>query len=276
MRSLWTYTWRAVGHEGANFQHDTVLGTIMTMPILNLAAYQFSPVADLESVRRTLRAEGRALGIKGTILVTPEGLNAFLAGAEEPCRKMLACLRQVPGFEAMPAKESWSAQPPFMRFKVKLKKEIIRMDRPTIRPAHGRAPAVDSQTLERWLDQGHDDAGNAVVMLDTRNGYEIDVGMFKNALDLGIQKFTQFPEAVQKHKEALQGKTVVSYCTGGIRCEKAALFMQEIGFPNVYQLDGGVLKYFADTAGRHWQGECFVFDDPAALSDDLTPRAQNL
>lgn len=245
------------------------------MPILNLAAYQFSPIADLESVRHTLRAEGRALGIKGTILVTPEGLNAFLAGEEAPCRKMLACLRQVPGFEAMPAKESWSAQAPFMRFKVKLKNEIIRMDHPTIRPVHGRAPTIDSHTLERWLDQGHDDAGNALVMLDTRNGYEVDVGMFKNALDLSIQKFTQFPEAVQKHKEALQGKTVVSYCTGGIRCEKAALFMQEIGFPNVYQLDGGILKYFAETAGRHWQGECFVFDDRAALSGDLSPRAEN-
>lgn len=247
----------------------------MNMPILNLAAYQFSPVEELEVVRRTLRAEGKALGIKGTILVTPEGLNAFLAGEEEPCRRMLACLRQVPGFDALHAKESWSARVPFMRFKVKIKKEIIRMDHPTIRPAHQRAPAVDSQTLARWLDQGHDDAGNAVVMLDTRNDYEVDTGMFKNALDLRLRKFTEFPEAVQKHREALRGKTVVSYCTGGIRCEKAALFMHELGLTNVYQLDGGILKYFEEAAGRHWQGECFVFDERAALSDDLTPRVQD-
>ena len=226
-------------------------------------------------MRRELGAVGRTLGIKGTILVAPEGLNVFLAGEEEPCRKMLACLRQVPGFEAMHAKESWSARVPFMRFKVKVKKEIIRMDYPTIRPAHQRAPAIDSQTLERWLDQGCDDAGNAVLMLDTRNGYEVGVGMFKNAIDLGIQKFTEFPVAVQKHREVLRGKTVVSYCTGGIRCEKAALVMHELGLTNVYQLDGGILKYFAETAGRHWQGECFVFDERAALSDDLTPRAQN-
>ncbi len=244
----------------------------MSMPILNLAAYQFSPVAEPQVTRRTLGAVGRALDIKGTILVTPEGLNAFLAGKEEPCRKMLACLREVPGFVAMYAKESWSAQVPFMRFKVKVKKEIIRMDHPTIRPADQRAPAVDGQTLARWLDQGHDDAGNAVVMLDTRNGYEVGVGMFKNALDLKIQKFTEFPGAVHKNRDALRGKTVVSYCTGGIRCEKAALFMHKLGMTNVYQLDGGILKYFAETDGRHWQGECFVFDERAALSGDLTPR----
>ena len=113
----------------------------MSLPILNLAAYQFSPVGEPQFVRRALGDVGRALGIKGTILVTPEGLNAFLAGEEDPCRKMLACLREVPGFEAMPAKESWSAQVPFLRFKVKVKKEIIRMDHPTIRPAHQRAPA---------------------------------------------------------------------------------------------------------------------------------------
>ena len=249
--------------------------TNMSLPILNLAAYQFSPVAEPEVTRRTLGEVGRDLGIKGTILVTPEGLNAFLAGEEEPCRKMLACLRQVPGFEAMPAKESWSVRVPFMRFKVKVKKEIIRMDHPTIRPADQRAPAIDSQTLERWLDQGHDDAGNAVVMLDTRNGFEVDVGKFENALDLRIQKFTEFPGAVQKHREALGGKTVVSYCTGGIRCEKAALYMHELGLTNVYQLDGGILKYFEETDARHWQGECFVFDARTALSGDLTPRAQD-
>lgn len=244
----------------------------MSLPILNLAAYQFSPVAEPEATRRALAAEGKALGIKGTILVAPEGLNAFLAGEEEPCRKMLARLRHVPGFEAMHAKESWSAQVPFMRFKVKVKKEIIRMDHPTISPAQQRAPAIDGQTLERWLDQGHDDAGNAVVMLDTRNGFEVDIGMFKNALDLRLQKFTEFPEAVRKQQDALRGKTVVSYCTGGIRCEKAALYMRELGLTNVYQLDGGILKYFEDTAARHWQGECFVFDERAALADDLTPR----
>ena len=242
----------------------------MTMPILNLAAYRFSPVADPQSTRRTLEAAGSALGVKGTILVTPEGLNAFFAGEAAPCREMLDCLRKVPGFETLHAKESWSARVPFKRFKVKVKKEIIRMDHPTIRPAAQRAPVIDAQTLAQWLDRGHDDAGQPVVMLDTRNDFEVDVGKFANAIDWRISKFTEFPQAVRAHRAALEGKTVVSYCTGGIRCEKAALYMHELGLTNVLQLDGGILKYFAETDGRHWQGECFVFDERAALATDLS------
>lgn len=247
----------------------------MTTPILNLAAYRFCPIADPQATRAALEAAGRALGIKGTILVTPEGLNAFIAGAEAPCRDMLARLRALPGFETLAAKESWSAEVPFRRFKVKVKKEIIRMDHPAIQPAAGRAPAVDAVTLARWLDCGHDDAGKEVVMLDTRNDFEVDHGRFANAIDWRIRKFTEFPQAVQEHRAALKDKTVVSYCTGGIRCEKAALYMHEIGLTNVLQLDGGILKYFEETDGRHWQGNCFVFDERETLGTDLAVGAQN-
>ena len=247
----------------------------MALPILNLAAYRFWPIADPQSTRDTLEAAGRAFGVKGTILVTPEGLNAFLAGSETACRKMLDRMRAVPGFETLHAKESWSATVPFKRFKVKVKKEIIRMDHPTIRPADQRAPAVDAKTLARWLDRGCDDSGNAVVMLDTRNGFEVDFGKFENAIDWRIHKFTEFPAALQGHRQDLQGKTVVSYCTGGIRCEKAALYMHELGLTNVLQLDGGILKYFEETDGRHWQGDCFVFDEREALAPDLGARSQD-
>lgn len=247
----------------------------MTTPILNLAAYRFCPIADPQATRAALEAAGRALGIKGTILFTPEGLNAFIAGAEAPCRDMLARLRAVPGFETLAAKESWSAEVPFRRFKVKVKKEIIRMDHPAIQPAAGRAPAVDAVTLARWLDCGHDDAGKEVVMLDTRNDFEVDHGRFANAIDWRIRKFTEFPQAVQEHRAALKDKTVVSYCTGGIRCEKAALYMHELGLTNVLQLDGGILKYFEETDGRHWQGNCFVFDERETLGPDLAVGAQN-
>jgi UPF0176 protein len=245
----------------------------MTLPILNLAAYRFWPVADPQATRDALDAAGRALGVKGSVLVTPEGLNAFLAGVEIQCREMLDRLRAVPGFETLQAKESWSATVPFKRFKVKVKKEIIRMDHPTIRPAAQRAPVVDASTLAHWLDRGHDDAGRPVVMLDTRNDFEVDVGKFANAIDWRISKFTEFPKAVQAHRASLEGKTVVSYCTGGIRCEKAALYMHELGLTNVLQLDGGILNYFAETDGRHWQGACFVFDERAALATDLSARA---
>ena len=241
------------------------------MRILNLATYHFWPIPDPQSTCATLKAAGQSLGIKGTVLVTPEGLNAFLAGEEQACRGMLAALHAVPGFAQLQAKESWSAGVPFKRFKVKVKKEIIRMDHPTICPAGGRAPAVDAKTLARWLDQGCDDAGKPLVMLDTRNDFEVDYGKFSNAIDWRIRKFTEFPQAVQDHRDELQGKTVVSYCTGGIRCEKAALFMQELGLNNVVQLDGGILKYFEETDGRHWQGNCFVFDERESLEPDLRP-----
>jgi len=245
-------------------------------PILNIAAYRFWPIEKPADLREALLASGQALGIKGTILVTPEGLNAFLAGPELACRDMLANLRAVPGFADLEAKESWSADIPFKRFKVKLKKEIIRMDHPTIRPVEGRAPAVDAKTLARWLDQGHDDKGQPVVMLDTRNDFEVDFGKFENTIDWRIQKFTQFPQAVQDHLNELQGKTIVSYCTGGIRCEKAAIYMQNLGLNNVLQLEGGILKYFEETDGRHWEGSCFVFDEREALEPSLNATNSQL
>ncbi|MEY2776885.1 MAG: hypothetical protein RLY30_983 [Pseudomonadota bacterium] len=241
------------------------------MNILNLAAYHFSEIPNPEALRQSLFNLGESLAVRGTILVTPEGLNAFLAGPEPDCRAMLAALRSVPGFASLEAKESWSEAIPFQRFKVKLKREIIRMDHPTIRPAQGRAPAVDATTLARWLDQGHDDNGRPVVMLDTRNDFEVDVGAFENAIDWRIQKFTEFPEAVKTHAKSLEGKTVVSYCTGGIRCEKAAIYMHTLGLSQVLQLDGGILKYFEETDGRHFRGSCFVFDERTSLSPDLAP-----
>ena len=242
--------------------------------ILNLAAYRFWPIENPAAVRESLLATGETLGVKGTILVTPEGLNAFLAGAEPACRAMLSALRSVPGFAELEAKESWSADIPFKRFKVKLKQEIIRMDHPTIRPVDGRAPAVTAQTLARWLDQGHDDNGQPVVMLDTRNDFEVDFGKFENTIDWRIQKFTQFPQAVQDHLDELKNKTVVSYCTGGIRCEKAAIFMNELGLRNVLQLDGGILNYFEKTDGSHWEGSCFVFDERVGLLPSLEPESK--
>jgi UPF0176 protein len=142
---------------------------------------------------------------------------------------------------------------------------------PLIKPELGRAPAVAPKTLKRWLDQGHDDDGVPVVMMETRNAFEVDVGTFENTLDYRIDKFSEFPDVVAQHKDALQGKTVVTFCTGGIRCEKAAIHMQNIGYERVYQLDGGILKYFEEVGGDHYKGDCFVFDYRTALSPSLEP-----
>jgi UPF0176 protein len=155
---------------------------------------------------------------------------------------------------------------------VKYKHEIIRMNHPAIQPVAGRAPALDAPTLKRWLDQGHDDAGRPVVTLDTRNAFEVDYGTFAGAIDWRIAKFSEFPAALQQHIADLQGKTVVSFCTGGIRCEKAALVMREAGLQDVWQLEGGILKYFEETGGAHFEGACFVFDEREALDPALKPK----
>ena len=144
--------------------------------------------------------------------------------------------------------------------------------RPAIRPESGRAPAVSPAELRRWLDQGHDDTGREVVLLDTRNAFEVDYGTFAGAVDWRIERFTQFPEAVAQHREQFAGKTVVSFCTGGIRCEKAAIVLRDEGV-EAYQLEGGILGYFEKEGGAHWRGDCFVFDEREALSPDLAPRS---
>jgi UPF0176 protein len=156
---------------------------------------------------------------------------------------------------------------------VKVKREIIRMNHPTIQPAQGRAPAVDAHTAKRWLDQGHDDQGRPVITLDTRNAFEVDYGTFEGALDWRITRFSEFPEAAQAHKAAMQDKTVISFCTGGIRCEKAAIYLREMGLSSVYQLEGGILKYFEEVGNAHYQGGCFVFDERESLAPDLSPTA---
>ena len=240
--------------------------------VLNVSAYLFVPLPDAAALREPLLARCKALELKGTILLAEEGINLFLAGAPVAVRALLEELRSDARLAALEAKESWSAEVPFARMLVKVKREIIRMNHPAIRPQQKRAPALAAATLRRWLDQGHDDGGRPVVTLDTRNAFEVDQGSFEGAIDWRLAKFSEFPGALAAHREALRGKTVVSFCTGGIRCEKAALVMQEAGLENVWQLEGGILKYFEETGGAHFRGSCFVFDGREALGPDLAPR----
>ncbi|AMM26031.1 sulfurtransferase [Variovorax sp. PAMC 28711] len=237
--------------------------------ILNIAAYKFVAIDDGDTLREDLRARTQSLGLMGTILLAPEGINMFLAGAAASVHAFIDGLRSDARFADLETKESWSATQPFRRMLVKLKREIIRMDHPAIQPAAGRAPGVDAPTLKRWLDQGHDDAGKPVVMLDTRNAFEVDHGTFDGAIDWRIEKFTEFPAALRANRDAFAGKTVVSFCTGGIRCEKAAILMREEGVDDVLQLEGGILKYFEEIGGAHYTGDCFVFDGRRTLGPDL-------
>lgn len=238
--------------------------------ILNISCYKFVALPDAQDLRQPCLDNALARQLKGTILIAEEGINFFLAGSADDVRGFVDWLRTDARFADLAPKESWSATQPFRKMLVKVKNEIIRMNHPSIRPAEGRAPAVTPETAKRWLDQGHDDEGRPVVTLDTRNQFEVDAGTFKNTINWGITKFTEFPEAVQAHLDELQDKTVISFCTGGIRCEKAAIYMRNAGLPHVYQLEGGILKYFEEVGNDHYEGGCFVFDERRAVGADLS------
>ncbi len=236
------------------------------------AAYRFVDIADGPALRERLHASAQAAGLKGTLLLAPEGINFTLAGAPSALDGWLAQLQADPRFAALPLKRHGAAAWPFGRLRVKLKREIIRMNESGVRPAGGRAPAVDAATLARWLDRGRCDAGRELVLLDTRNAWEVHAGAFAGARHWQLQRFSDFPAAAAAHADPLRDKTVVSYCTGGIRCEKAALWLQQQGLPHVLQLDGGILGYFEALPGApHWQGRCVVFDDRGSLDAALLP-----
>ncbi|WP_229506598.1 sulfurtransferase [Massilia sp. BJB1822] len=242
-----------------------------TAVYVNIAAYKFISLDDLEALRPQYQDIVTRLGLKGTILLTPEGINMFLSGTRADIDEYLAWVRSDARLADLEWKESLSAEQSHKRMLVKIKSEIITMRMPLIKPEDGRAPFVEAHTLKRWLDQGHDDNGKPVVMVDTRNDFEVDVGTFDNTVDYRIKKFTEFPEVIEEHKADFDGKTVVTFCTGGIRCEKAAIHMQNIGYDNVYQLEGGILKYFEEVGGAHYTGDCFVFDYRTALNPKLEP-----
>ena len=189
-------------------------------------------------------------------------------------RDFLSRLREDPRFAAIEVKESISRSQPFGRLKVKRKREIIAFRREGAAPLPGRrAPTVSPDTLARWIERGSDDAGRRVVLLDTRNREEVAYGSFADAECLPIDNFVDLPEAVAPLREPWREDTVVSFCTGGIRCEKAALWMQAQGWPRVYQLDGGILGYFEQVGGEGYEGRCFVFDERVAVDPQLQPLA---
>lgn len=247
------------------------------MSIVNLSAYKFITIENGAEWRPLVTEKCRALGLRGTILLASEGINLFVAGEQEAIGSFMNYVRTDPLFKGKFAdlqfKESVSDTQPFGKMLVKLKREIITMKKPAIRPELGRAPSVSAVTLKQWLDQGHDHDGRPVVMLDTRNAFEVDFGTFDQALDYRIATFSEFPGVIEEHRADLNGKTVVSFCTGGIRCEKAAIHMKEVGVDHVYQLEGGILKYFEEVGGAHYNGDCFVFDERTALNASLQPAA---
>ncbi len=240
------------------------------MAYVNISGYQFKPLTNLETLQKTLKTHCRSQNLKGTILLSEEGINCFLSGERPTIDAFYAYIAEK-GFNEVDFKESLSESPPFKRMLVKVKSEIITMGVPGISPQKNRAPVVSAETFKQWLEEGQD-----IVVFDTRNDYEVTLGKFINAIDLNIQDFKGFPEAVSHLPPSLKNKKIVTYCTGGIRAEKAALYLQQEGFRDVYQLEGGILKYLEKCGKTHYEGECFVFDKRIAVDHQLneTPTKQ--
>lgn len=232
--------------------------------VTNIAAYQFVELTELPALRERLLRKCKEWGLRGTILLSPEGINAFVAGGRAEIDALLAELRSLPGLEDFCPKVSVSEDQPFRRMLVKIKKEIIAFGVEGIAPGKRTSPKLAPRELKQWLDEGR-----PVTLLDTRNDYEVKVGTFQNALTLGIDHFRSFPSAVGQLPDELKQQPIVMFCTGGIRCEKAGPFMEQAGFEQVFQLDGGILKYFEDCGNEHYAGDCFVFDRRIGVDGNL-------
>lgn len=232
--------------------------------IVNIAAYKFVELPELRSLRARLLALCKNWDLKGTILLSVEGINLFVAGTADKIDLLLAELRGVPGLEDLSPKFSETDHQPFRRMLVRIKKEIIAFGVAGINPAQRTSPKLSAKELKQWLDEGR-----PVTLLDTRNDYEVKLGTFKQALPIGIDHFRDFPAAVRKLPAPLKEQPIVMFCTGGIRCEKAGPFMEMEGFKHVFQLEGGILKYFEECGGAHYAGECFVFDQRVGLDPSL-------
>lgn len=239
---------------------------------LNVAAYHFVAIDDPHALVAQCRERAEASTLLGTILIAPEGINLVLAGEESSLRSFMAELLANPRFAAMRPKYSVSDSVPFARLKVRVKPEIISFRQDDSQPLDNeRAPALAPADLARWIAQGHDDDGRRLALLDTRNREEVQYGSFADAVTLDIDNFTELPQAIAPHLDSLADAAVVSFCTGGVRCEKAALWLRGQSLENVWQLDQGILGYFEQVGGAGYEGACFVFDERVALTPNLKP-----
>jgi UPF0176 protein len=232
--------------------------------IVNIAGYRFVDLNDRDELRQPFRFICEKLNLKGTILLSKNGINFFLAGKKKSIDSYIEFLESDKRFINIPLKISYTDYQPFRRMLVRLKKEIISLGLDEVRPAEFTAPNIKPQEFKNMLDNNED-----ILILDTRNDYETRVGLFENAIDLNLSTFRDFPEAISDLPEEYKTKQIVMYCTGGIRCEKASVVMMNAGFENVKQLEGGILGYFEETDGSYWNGDCFVFDQRVAVDTEL-------
>lgn len=256
---------------------NTGMCTDLSTPVyLTAAFYKFVDLPNFEDRRAPLLAFCEAHNVKGLILLAREGINSTIAGAPEDVHAVLAYLRSDPLLSDLEHKESFANKPPFHRMKVRLKREIVTLGVPGISPTRRVGQYVRPKDWNALISSPD------VVVVDTRNDYEVEIGTFKGALDPNIQSFSQLPGWVQQAKEleARNGKKpkVAMFCTGGIRCEKSTSLMLEHGFEEVFHLQGGILKYLEEVPPEQslWEGECFVFDERVSVGHGLKPGPHEL
>lgn len=231
------------------------------------ALYHFTRFPDPAALRPGLMQVCVAHGVKGSLLLAPEGINGTIAGPREGIDAALAAIRALPGCEGLEWKESYADSMPFGRMKVKLKREIVTMGQPDVDPlarVGNYVAAADWNVLISDPD---------TVVIDTRNDYEVAIGTFRGAVDPATRAFGEFPEWWQDNRDRFAGKRIAMFCTGGIRCEKSTNYLLGQGVDQVYHLKGGILKYLEDVpeAESLWQGQCFVFDDRVSVGHGLVP-----
>jgi UPF0176 protein len=240
-------------------------------PIRVAALYRFAPMGDIAALRGPLAHVCCANGVKGTLLLAPEGINGTIAGSDGAIAAVLDHIRGLPGCAGLDVKDSRAAEMPFHRMKVRLKREIVTMGEPDIDPLKDVGHYVEPQDWNALISDGE------VIVIDTRNDYEVAVGTFANAINPKTVSFREFPAWFREHRESLTGgdapPKIAMFCTGGIRCEKSTAFLKSEGLDEVYHLKGGILKYLETVPAEQslWQGECFVFDQRVAVTHGLGP-----
>lgn len=231
------------------------------------ALYQFTRFPDPSALRPGLLAVAQSNGVKGSLLIAPEGINGTIAGSRDGIDAVLAAIRLLPGCDRLEWKESYSERMPFGRMKVRLKREIVTMGQPDVDPLAQVGHYVQPAEWNALI------ADPDTVVIDTRNDYEVAIGTFQGAVDPGTKSFGEFPDWWQAHRGDFAGKRIAMFCTGGIRCEKSTNYLLGQGVNEVYHLKGGILKYLEDVPETEslWQGQCFVFDDRVSVGHGLQP-----
>lgn len=248
--------------------------TLKPSPIV-VSFYKFQELKDLPQLQSDLKTWALSEKLKGTILLAAEGINGSISGDKAAVTRFLTAMAEDERIGPIGFKENPAEDATHRRMLVKIKKEIVTMHKENLAPQTDTGFFLSAEQFKQWCDEGKD-----MLLVDTRNDYEVALGQFKGALNPHTKSFSSFPEWVEKNLADQKDKTIVTYCTGGIRCEKATAYMKQQGYSQVYQIQGGILQYFADLGENnqapHWEGECVVFDKRKAVGPDLQATKQDL